>query len=112
MGKSNKIFHIALSAVPVLAIILLYTTKVELLVGLATGVTLGMSLRLLFAHKKNGFVGTRKLDWVLMAGFGSLAMVLMLAEAYTYLPFPLAFVAMSALVNYFKLYRKTPEVDL
>ena len=81
METSNKKFHIASMAVPVMTIILLYSTNAEMLIGLATGVTLGLSLRLMLAHKKNGFVGTSKLDWGLLADFGSLAMVLMLAQA-------------------------------
>lgn len=112
METLNKKLHMALVVLPVVTIVLLYTTTAEALIIVATGATLGLTLRLWLAHKKNSFVGTSKLDWGLLAGFMAVAVVMTLAAAYTYLPFPLAFVAVRALIVYFKIYGTKAKAQL
>ena len=66
MNSLNKKFHITLIIAAAIGIVLLYTTVYFPLIGLATGISLGLSFRLFMSHKKSNFVGTKKLDWVLV----------------------------------------------
>jgi hypothetical protein len=76
------------------------------LIGAATGVTFGITVRLFFAHKKNDFAGTKKLDWILMMLASAIAVVLMLTQAYNIQALLLIFVAVRALLMYFTIYSK------
>lgn len=107
MNAVNKNFHIALIAVAGLAALLVYTTMDVLIVGLATGVTLGLSIRLYRAHQKADFAGTKKLDWVLLVVFSGLAFALMLFGDYLIQAVLLIVVAVRALIVYFYLYDPT-----
>jgi hypothetical protein len=104
MDSLNKKFHITLIAAAAVGIVLLYTTQLIPLIGLATGLCFGLSLRLFLVHKKNNFAQTKKLDWMLLVGFSSLALILMLASFYSVQAPALIFVAVRALIMYFTIY--------
>lgn len=95
--------HIFLISIASIAVLLLYTTFNFALIGIATGICFGLSLRLFFSHKKNDFKGTNKLDWILLAAFSTAALVLMLAGVYNIQAFILIFVAVRSFMIYLKM---------
>lgn len=109
MNSLNKKIHITLIAGAALAVLLLYTTKAFALIGIGTGLSLGLSWRLYFAHKRNGFAGTKQLDWILLSGFSTAAFCFMLAEYFTIQALLLIFVAVRALLMYFALYSRDEQ---
>ncbi|MET3119979.1 hypothetical protein AAKU64_004227 [Undibacterium sp. GrIS 1.8] len=103
----NKKFHLGLIIAATIAVILLYTTAAIPLIGIATGVSFGLSVRLLLAHKKNDFIGTKKLDWQLLVAAASVAFLLMLMKLYDIQGPVLIFVAVRSLVIYIKMGKAT-----
>ena len=59
----DKKFHIVLACAAAIAVLLLYTTRAFGLIGLATGLTFGLSVRLFISHQKRAFQGTSKWSW-------------------------------------------------
>lgn len=106
----NKKFHLTMMIAAAIAVLLLYTTKAIPLIGVATGLCFGASVRLFMIHKKNDFVGTKKLDWMLLAGFSTVAFILMLVKRYDFQGLVLIFVAVRSLVMYFKMYSEPAPV--
>lgn len=108
-GKSDltKSFHITLIAAAATAVVLLYTTRAFPLIGLATGITFGLSLRLFFIHNKNNFLGTQKVNWILLAVFSTLAFLFHLFSNgnYNIQALFLIFVAVRSLMLYFIIYK-------
>lgn len=93
--------HITLIVAAALGVLLIFTTYNLALIGACTGVSFGLSVRLFFSNKKRNFTDTKKLDWILLTIASTLALVLMMAEAYTIQGFLLIFVAVRALMMYF-----------
>lgn len=84
MTAVAKKFQLVLIIASALGVLLLYTTKAFPLIGAATGVSFGLSVRLYFMHKQNGFAGTKQLDWVLLSVLSAAAFVLMFIEKYDF----------------------------
>jgi hypothetical protein len=93
INSLDKKLHITLTCAAGIAVILLYTTELIGLIGLATGITFGLSLRLFFSHQKNNFIGTKKIDWVLLGIASTIAFILMFTEDYNIQALFLIFVA-------------------
>lgn len=107
----NTKFHLALILSASIAVVLLYATMAIPFIGIATGLSFGLSARLYAAHQKNQFAGTKKLDWVLLASFSGIAFILMLAGAYDIQAPVLVFVAVRALMMYFTMNTEVTEAN-
>lgn len=106
---SDKNFHITLIVSAFIGVLLLYSTHLVGLIGAATGVSFGLSVRLYVTHKKNYFAGTQKIDWILITLFSTCALIFFLTSDYTIQGPLLIFVAVRTLILYFKIYSNGPE---
>jgi O-antigen/teichoic acid export membrane protein len=103
VNSLDKKLHITLISAASIAVVLLYTTMAFPLIGIATGLSFGLSLRLFINHKKNNFKGTKKLDWILLAAFSTIAFILMFTKNYDIQALLLIFVAVRSLIMYFTM---------
>lgn len=110
-GSLNKKFHITLIVAAAIGTVLLYTTQAFPLIGMATGISFGMSVRLFIAHRGSNFIRTNKIDWMLLLGFSIVALILMMASVYDFQALALIFVAVRALIMYFKIYSEKQAGD-
>jgi len=104
MDSLNKKFLIGLIAVAGIGALLLYVTVDSLLTGATTGLSLGLSVRLFMAHKKNGFIGAKKLDWILLMVLSGIACALMVLGDPLTQAILLMIVAVRAIILYFTIY--------
>ncbi len=103
INQLDQKLHLVLISAASIAVVLLYTTFNFGLIGAATGVCLGLSVRLFFSHKNNDFKGTSKLDWIMLVALSSIAFILMLAGGYNVQALLLVFVAVRSLIMYLKI---------
>jgi hypothetical protein len=99
----DRKLHVVLTSAASVAVVLLYTTFNFGLIGLATGVTFGICVRLFFSHKKNGFKETSQLDWILLTVGSTIAFILMFTQDYQIQALLLIFVAVRSLIMYLKM---------
>lgn len=110
MDSINKKFHITMIAAAAVGVLLLYTTMAFALIGAATGISFGLSIRLFFAHQKTEFAGTKKLDWIVLIIASSLSLLLMLTEDFNIQALFMIFLAVRSLFMYFTMYSKEATV--
>lgn len=110
MNSLAKKYHITLIVASAIGMVLLYTTMAFALIGVATGLTFVAALLAYIEHKKTGFAGTKKIDWILMLIVASIALVLMLTHTYNIQALVMIFLAAYALVKYFMIYSKESVV--
>lgn len=103
----DKKFHIVLACTAAIAALLLYTTRAFGLIGLATGLTFAMSVRLFVSHQKRDFQGTSKWSWVAILLFSIGAFGCVFFQAYSVQAVLLVFVAVRA--SMLLLLNGTPE---
>ena len=105
----DKKFHITLIVSAFIGVVLLYSTNLIGLIGAATGVSFGLSVRLFMVHKKNDFAGTKKIEWIVITLFSTCALIFFLTSDYTVQGPLLIFIAVRTLILYFKNYSNGPE---
>lgn len=98
----SKKFHVLLMVAASVAVLLLYLTHAVPLIGIATGLSFGASVRIYLLHKANNFSGVKKLDWLVIVGFATAAFICHFAGWYVIQAPLLVFVAVRALVLYLK----------
>ena len=107
----DKKLHLVLLVAAALGVILIFTTYAIPLIGLASGVCCGLSVRLFLAHKKTGFPGSTQLNWMLVMGAAALSFIVMLAGFYTIQAMFLIFVGVRGLIMYFTIYNRTAVIE-
>jgi hypothetical protein len=98
----DKKMHIVLIAAAGVGAILIFTTWYLALIGACSGASLVLSIRLYLTHKKTDFVGTNKLDWILLMVATGLAVIMQFAGAYDIQGCLLIFVAVRSLMMFLK----------
>jgi hypothetical protein len=103
----DKKFHIVLACAAAIAALLLYTTSAFGLIGLATGITCGLSVRLFVSHQKRDFQGTSKWSWFAILLCAIAAFGCLFFQAYSVQAVLLVFVAVRS--SMLLLLNGTPE---
>ena len=109
MNQSNKNFHIALIAISLLTVVLLYFTRSTSIISITTGACAGLSIRLFVLHKKESFAGTKELDWLLLLLFSAASLICYFMGLYVVQGPLLIFVGIRSLIMFFKMYGEKPS---